>query len=149
MPAQLSSAPWGRVLCLGSAWDSPAGAVTQCLAGDNTPTPLLFGRSEHHPDLGAHVFHLKALGAADAKGHPVLGVSSCCSGCSRARSHFCTLNTGGRESLGKRLFLALWRWQLLSAFPALPLEIVFFCVLRLRSCVHSTILKNVTWEKTF
>lgn len=151
--AQLSSAPRCRVLCLDSAWDSPAGAVTQCLAGDNPTSPLLFGRSEHHPDLGAHVSYLKAFRAADAKGHPVLHVSSCCSGShighSRARSHLSTLNMGGRGSLGKTRFLILRRWQLLSAFPALPLEIVFFCILHLWSCVHSMILKNVMWEKTF
>lgn len=126
-------------------------AVTQYLAGQ-PHLPLLFRppHSEHHPDIRAHVFHLKAFRAAEAKGHPVLSVSSCSSGFrfgqSRACSHLSALNTGGHGSLGKACFIASWRWQPLSAFPALLLKIVF-CFLHLQSCVNSMLLKNNTWEK--
>lgn len=133
-----------------SAWDSLARGC-DCVRQGTTPPPLLFRplHSEHHPDLCAHVFHLKAFRVAEVKGHPVLQASSCSSGQSGACSHLSALNMGGHGSLRKALFLTIWRWQLLSAFPALLLKIVFFCFLCLCSCVLSMVLKNITWEKTF
>lgn len=154
-PAQLSSAPQCRVLCVGSAWDSLARGCDSVFGRGQPHLPLLFRllHSEHHPDLCAHVFHLKAFRVAEVKGHPALRASSCSSvsgiGQSGACSHLSALNMGGHGSIGKTRFLTIWRWQLLSAFPALLLEILFFCFLHLGSCVCSMVLKNTTWEKTF
>lgn len=153
LDAQPSSALHLGVGC--SVWDSPARGCDSVFSRGQPHLPLLFRllRSEHHPDLCAHVFHLKAFRAAEVKGHPVLRASSCSSGShtgqSGACSHLPALNMGGHGSLGKVRFLTIWRWQLLSAFPALLLEIVFFCFLHLQSCVRSMVLKNITWEKTF
>ena len=153
LDAQPSSALHLGVGC--SAWDSLARGCDSVFGRGQPHLPLLFRppHSEHHPDLCAHVSHLKAFRAAEAKGHPVLRASSCssgsCIGQSGACSHLSALNMGGHGSLGKACFLTIWRWQLLSAFPALLLEIVFFCFLCLWSCVRSMVLKNITWEKTF
>ena len=150
-PAQLCTTAWGALRGI-----PRHGVVTQCSAGDNCTASSFSG---HHTQnttqisVLARVFHLKAFRASEAKGHPVLRASSCSSGShigqSRACSRLSTSNTGGHGSLGSGCFLTVWRWQLLSALPALLLEIAFFCFLRLRSCLRSMVLKNFTWEKTF
>lgn len=121
---QPSSALHLSVLCVGSAWDSLARGCDSVFGRGQPHLPLLFRplHSERHPDLCAHVFHLKAFRAAEVKGHPALRASSCSSGSgigqTRACSHLSALNMGGHGSLGKARFLTIWRWQLLSAFPA-------------------------------